>query len=175
MPSASEVPPPIPATQAMSEATRPSQAEPPVPLPAARATSIREADLSTLPALQNLLAPIGGAFDRASVSYATLTGAGEVAIVPIQSGGTAGNLAVAVIGMGGSGAQVFSLLTPDSATRGLRVTAEEGQLVATTSVPGSEDPLCCPSQLRRTYYVWDGAKLRVERQVTVPNASSTKN
>jgi hypothetical protein len=135
--------------------------------------SIRSVDLQTLPALNNLTTQTGAAFDPQRVTYGDLTGAGEVALVPLRSDGTAGMLAVAVVGIGKDGPQVLALLSPDKSTRSqLNVTLEGGLIVMTRGVLGDEDPLCCPSQTRRGYYAWDGARLQLQREVTTQNVSA---
>jgi hypothetical protein len=107
------------------------------------------------------------------VTYGDLGGAGQVALVPLQSGGTAGTVAVAVLGVGKDGPQAFALLTPDSASRTrLGVTLDSGLLVMTQGILGDEDPLCCPSQTKRSYFAWDGTRLQLQREVTTANVSA---
>jgi hypothetical protein len=150
---------------APSTLTLPAQAFPAVPIGAV--------DLETFPALINLATQTGTSFDPRLVTYGDLDGAGQVALVPLQSGGTAGTLAVAVLGVGKDGPQVLALLAPDTASRSrLGVTLDGGQLVMTQGVLGDEDPLCCPSQTRRTYYTWDGTRLQLQREVTTANPSA---
>jgi hypothetical protein len=143
---------------------------------ATRPTSIREVDVASLPAVRNLVMQTGLSVDPAIVSYGDVAGLGEVAIVPMQSGGSGGTLAIAVLAMGREGPQALALLTPDSASRGrMRVAIERGQIVASIGLLGPEDPLCCPSQTKRVYYYWNGANLLMDRQITSVNAPGAKD
>lgn len=164
-------PPPVTAPLADQPAvpstvlTRPAQQFPKVPIGAI--------DLPTFPALINLTSQTGTSFDPSLVTYGDLDGAGQIALVPLQSGGTASTLAVAVLGTGKDGPQVLALLAPDTASRSrLGVTLDNGQLVMNQGVLGDEDPLCCPSQTKRSYYTWDGARLHLQREVTTTNPSA---
>jgi hypothetical protein len=130
-------------------------------------------DFNTLPAVRNLVAQTGTAVDPRLATYGELTGAGEVALVPLQSGGTSGTSAIAIVGNGREGVQVLTLLTPDAATRNrLHAALENGELVVTTAVLGDEDPLCCPSTTQRSYYTWAAQQLRLQRAQTTANASA---
>jgi len=141
-----------------------------------QAASITDVDVTGLPAMRNLMTQTGLSVDPALVSYGNVAGLGEVAVVPMQSGGSGGTLAIAVLAMGREGPQVLALLTPDSAARSrMRVTVEGGQIVAAIAVLGPEDPLCCPSMTKRIYYYWNGASLLMDRQITSVNAPSAKN
>jgi len=143
---------------------------------ASQPTSIRDVDIAGLLAMRNLVTQTGLSIDPALVSYGEVAGLGDIAMVPMQSGGSGGTLAIAVLAMGGEGPQVLALLTPDSATRGrMRVSIEGGQIVASIGLLGPEDPLCCPSQTKRIYYYWNGARLLVDRQITSQNAPSAKD
>jgi hypothetical protein len=146
---------------------------PVVPPPPAPQASLRNVDFAALPAGRNLAQQTGAGFDPALVSYGGLTGAGEVALAPLQSGGSAGTIAIAVIGNGRIGPYVLTLLAPDGATRNrIRAGLEHGELVVTTAVLGDEDPLCCPSSTKRSYYTWDGEQLHLQREVTTTNVSA---
>jgi len=143
---------------------------------ASQPASIREVDVASLLAIRNLVTQTGLSIDPARVSYGDVAGLCEVAIVPMQSGGTGGTLAIAVLNMGSEGPQVLALLTPDFAERGrMRVAIEGGQIVASIGLLGPEDPLCCPSQTKRIYYYWNGAHLLMDRQITTINAPSAKD
>jgi hypothetical protein len=148
---------------------------PAVPMPAQAfpAVPIGAIDLETFPALTNLTNQTGTTFDSRLVTYGDLAGAGQVALVPLQSGGTAGTLAVAVLGVGKDGPQAFALLTPDTASRNrLGVTLDNGLIVMTQGILGEEDPLCCPSQTKRSYFAWDGSRLQMQRELTTTNVSA---
>lgn len=146
---------------------------PVVPPPPIINLTIRNVDFDAMPAVRNLIAQTGAVLDPRLVTYGDLTGAGEVALVPLQSGGTAGTSAIAVIGNGTGGPRVLTLLTPDAATRNrLRASLEDGNLVVTTAVLGDEDPLCCPSTTKRSFYTWDGSRLLLQREATTANLSA---
>jgi hypothetical protein len=162
---AEPVVPPPPVAMAPED----KQAVPALPPPA----SVRTLDLANMTALRNLAKQTGADLDPSRTSYGDLSGAGDVALVPLQSGGSAGTLGVAVIGGGRDGGQMLTLVMPDATSRArLRVELETGELVVTTAVLGPEDPLCCPSSTRRSYYTWDGAKLQLQRVVTAENVSA---
>jgi len=159
--------------RAAAEPTQPLATQPTM---ASQPAQIRDVDVANLLAMRNLVAQTGLSIDPALISYGDVARLGEVAIVPMQSGGTGGTLAVAVLAMGREGPQVLALLTPDSAARGrMRVAVEGGQIVASIGLLGPEDPLCCPSQTKRIYYYWNGASLLMDRQITSVNAPSAKN
>lgn len=112
--------------------------------------------------------------DPKTVVYADVTGdQRDEAIVPLSSGGTLGNVAYVVLTMRNNApVVVLSRTTDRSSAGGLRMTVEAGQLIETVGEFGPEDPLCCPSMLRRTTFRWDGSKLQVagEEHVVNPNA-----
>ena len=172
VPLVQPVVPPPPVTLPLAE-------RPAVPPPAPQSTlltqpavpmSVRSVDLKTLPALNNLTTQTGTSFDPQRVTYGQLSGAGEIALVSLQADGTAGTLAVAVVGIGKDGPQVLTLLTPDKTSRSrLNVTLDNGAVVMIQGVLGPEDPLCCPSQTKRSYYAWDGSRLQLQREVTSQN------
>ena len=51
---------------------------------------------------------------------------------------------------------------------------EDGKLVEYSGEYGPQDPNCCPSVLRKTYFRWDGRKLQVEKEEKVPNPAGQK-
>ena len=164
------VPPPPVTSPADVPAAQPSILTQPAVYPS---VPIGAVDLPTFPALINLTSQTGTSFDPRLVTYGDLAGAGQVALVPLQSGGTAGTLAVAVLGVVKDGPQVLALLSPDTASRSrLGVTLDNGILVTNRGILGDEDPLCCPSQTKRSYYTWDGARLQLQREVTTENVSA---
>jgi len=142
-------------------------------MPPAPRMSIRSVDLRTLPALDNLATQTGASFDPQRVTYGDLSGTSEVALVPLKADGTAGTLAVAVVGVGSDGPQVLALLSPDKSSRSqLSVTIDSGLIVMTRGVLGPEDSLCCPSQTKRGYYAWDGTRLQLQRESVTDNVSA---
>jgi hypothetical protein len=129
------------------------------------ASDISGVDFSQVPAVETLLEDSGGRLVPEEIVFADLTGDGvDEAVVPISSGGSGGDIAYSVFSERGGNLEELLQVKPEAG----RVTAavEDGVLVETQPVYAPEDPLCCPSQLRRTYYRWDGEELVVDREVT---------
>ena len=155
---------PARATLSPAEATSTAPRETPTP-----SREIRMLDLKNAAPVQKVIAESGGQFVPSGVLYADLTGDGqEDAVVPISSGGTLGDIAFVVLGAtGGSTRTLLSEYPKDG--RGLAVVVFGNKLVVTEAVPGLDDPECCPSQLRKTIYGWDGVTLAIESVSTEPN------
>jgi len=130
-------------------------------------TDIRQADLMTQPEIVDFLSTAGGAIDGTRIAYLDLTEDGEEeAVIPIGSGGESGDIAVFVYGyQDGQLAELLRVL-PEGST--MSVETGEGALTIVQPVYAEGDPLCCPSQLRRTTYEWDGTVLAVASDETVP-------
>lgn len=143
--------------------------------PATTATSslgIRQLDLSTVPDVQAMIASTGGQYTQADVIYADLTQDGvDDAVVPIDSGGTMGEVGFVVLAPSDSGTKTLLKEIPLGAAGGLSVSVVEGQLVMTQPLYGPEDPNCCPSAVRKTTYVWNGTSLAVQTIKTDVNPS----
>ena len=152
------------------DATPTSPAETPAATAAASpgpSSLIRRLDLPTLDAVQALLKTTGGIYVQGSVLYADLTGDdAEEAVVPVSSGGTLGDVAFLVLMLGDNVLETPLTVRPE-AGGSLSVSIEGGQLVVIEPMPGPDDPECCPSQLRRTVYAWDGDSLEIESVETV--------
>jgi hypothetical protein len=132
---------------------------------------IAEVDFSQVPAVDDLLEGSGGRLLPEEIIISDLTGDGaEEAVVPVSSGGTGGNIAYAVFGYRDGDLEEILRVKPEAGR--VMVSIEDGVLVETQPVYGPEDPLCCPSQLRHTYYRWDGEELVVDHEETetVPSA-----
>jgi hypothetical protein len=132
---------------------------------------IEGVDFSQVPAVEDLLAESGGRLLPKEIIFADLTGNGaDEAVVPISSGGTGGNVAYAVFGYRGGNLEELLVVRPEAGR--VTVAVEDGLLVDTQPVYAPEDPLCCPSQLRHTYYRWDGSEFVVDHEETetVPSA-----
>jgi hypothetical protein len=142
------------------------------PTATAEASSdISQVDFSQVPAVESLLADSGGRLLPEEIIFADLTGDGvDEAVVPISSGGTGGDIAYAVFSDRGGALEELLQVKPEAG----RVTAavEDGVLMDTQPIYAPEDPLCCPSQLRRTYYRWDGKELVVDREETESTPSA---
>lgn len=136
--------------------------------------AIRSLDFANDPTLQTTLRQIGsGSIDLQGIIYADLTGDGrDEAVVPITSGGTLGNVAYVVLTLKQDKAQqILTRRLERGSAGGLKMSIEDGKLQETTAVYGAEDPLCCPTTLKRTTFRWDGSQLQVEheeQQVATP-------
>ena len=129
-------------------------------------TDIRKEDLATQPGIRQLVAS-GGLVDTTRIVYADLTQDGiDDAVVPISSGGEGGDIAVFVYGY--QDGQLTELLRVTPQGNALAAQTADGALTVTEPVFAQGDPLCCPSQLHRTTYQWDGSKLAVAKEETVP-------
>lgn len=123
------------------------------------AREIRSIDLTQQTELADFLTASGGVVEPEAIIYADLTEDGiDDAIVPVSSGGEGGDIAVFVYGFTEDG---LTLLLQDGGR--IRVALEGGQLVVTKPDFAPGDPLCCPSQLRQTFYRWDGSSLVVDK------------
>jgi len=135
----------------------------------ADAGAIRTLDLEANADVQTLLTDTGGSYVQESVIYADITGDGiDDAIVPVASDGTLGNVAFVVLMLDGDDVETLLTEQPE-ATNGMALRVEDGNLVLSEAAPGPDDPSCCPSMLRETTYVWNGAALAIESEVTIPN------
>jgi hypothetical protein len=150
----------------------PTEAPPPPDAEAIRQVDFRR-DRDVLAILGRLN---GGSLDAAATLYADVTGdRREEAVLPITSGGTQGNLAYLVFTMReGVPALVLIRTAGTSSAGGIRLSVEDGELVETAAVYDDEDPLCCPSELRRTIFRWDGKQLQVQKEEKLPNPNAQK-
>jgi hypothetical protein len=131
--------------------------------------AIRTIDLKNTAPVQTVIAESGGQFVPSEVIYADLTDDGEEdAVVPISSGGTLGDIAFVVLGATGGNTRTLVSEYPKDG-RGLAVVVFGDKLVVTEAVPGPDDPECCPSQLRKTIYGWNGVALAIDSITTEPN------
>lgn len=141
------------------------------------AQAIHDVDVTQVPAIQTLLQQLGsGSVDARAVLYADLTNdKRDEAIVPVSSGGTLGNIAYVVLTMKSGKPQVILTRTMDRTTpSGLKMTVENGRLTETAALYANEDPLCCPSELRRTEFQWDGSQLQVAGEARIQQTPSAK-
>lgn len=132
-------------------------------LPGAGAASLREVDFAAPAVAAELINRAGGGEVNAErVVFEDLTGDGrEEAVVVVESGGTAGDLAVAVYRLTPAGAELamFERL-------GGHVEVRLGLVVTQEGVYADGDARCCPSQLRERAYGWrDGAFVLISEQV----------
>lgn len=133
---------------------------------------IRSVDLAQTEPVKQLISATGGQFVATSVIYADLTKDNiEDAVVPISSGGTMGNVAYVVLTPDGNGVKALPLEKGTTSSGGVAVSVEGGNLIDTRPVFGPNDPNCCPSQLKKTTYAWDGSKLAQVSSETIDNPS----
>jgi hypothetical protein len=131
---------------------------------------IRDVDLENVPDVKQALADANAQFQPERVIYADLTGTGQTdAVVPIASGGTLGDVEFLVLAPDDTGGATTLLDGKPTGQDGLAVAVVGGKLVMTEPVPGPDDPECCPSQLKKTTYAWDGAAFVVESTTTETN------
>ena len=129
---------------------------------------IRDADLSRQPDLTALLQRLGGELVTSDILYVDLTGdGGEEAILPISSGGTAGNLAFIVLSY--RDGKLAALLTEVPEAGSLRVEVDDHNLVEVLPVYSDGDTPGFPSQIKRIYYNWKSGALIAGREETVDN------
>ncbi len=146
-----------------------------IPAPAAvdaqAGQGIRNVDFAALPVLQTLAQQLAGRIDRTQIKYSDLTGDGnEDAVVPITSNGTYGTLAFVVFTERAGAPQAILTRLAGRERRGLIATFDRGQLAETSGVYGPFDANCCPGQIVKTYFRWDGQNLVFDRtdSITIP-------
>jgi hypothetical protein len=155
------------------EGTRTPAATSPATSTPAPGPNIREVDLSQQPAVEALRRRLGGEVTAEDILYADLTGDGqEEAIVPISSGGTAGNLAFIVLGY--RDGELVALLSETPEGSSVRVELEDDRLVEVLPVYGPGDTPGFPSRIKKVHYIWKNGALVVDREEVVenPNAPS---
>jgi hypothetical protein len=129
---------------------------------------IRTLDLTQVVDVQALLEDTEGVFAQENVIYDDVNGDGiDEAIVPIASGGTGADIGFIVLTPSDGGTR--TLLTHVPQGEGLAIEVQDGKIVTTEPAPGPDDPLCCPSFLRKTTFNWNGAALALESSETIPN------
>ncbi|HEX5139429.1 MAG TPA: hypothetical protein VFX19_00670 [Dehalococcoidia bacterium] len=134
--------------------------------------AIKAIDLTKDQSTQAFLASLGsGRVAKEAILYADLTGdKRDEAIVPVTSDGTLGNIGYIVLTMtSGTPSPILTRTMDRSTASGLKMSVDSGTLQETVGVYGKEDPLCCPSQLRKTTFRWDGKLLQVEKETVAAN------
>jgi hypothetical protein len=158
----------------ISDAIPPVQGAPTWPAPPTAAipqnAGIRDVDFAALPVLQALAGQLHGRIDGASVRYRDLTSDGEEeAIVSITSEGSYGNLASFVFTQTPEGVREVLTRLGGTERKGAVLTVENGLLLETLGIYGPNDANCCPGQLLKTYFRWDGARLVATHSQTLTN------
>ena len=140
------------------------------PMPALTPTpllDLKTLDLSAVPEVKALAQQLSGEVAPDEVIYADLTGDGrDDAVIPISSGGTQGDLGFIVLGYQNGSLKVLLSETPQSA---VVVKVLGNQLVESLPVYATSDLPGFPSQIKDTYYRWDGSRLIVDHEETVAN------
>jgi hypothetical protein len=146
------------------------------PSPPNDAQAIRQVDFTKNADVITTLRQLpGGSLLPKEIVYGDVTGdRREEAIVPVSSQGTLGNLAYLVFTMKGNSATLVLTRGLGGGSGGISMKLDEGKLVELTPELGPEDPLCCPSAMRKTTFRWDGAKLQVEREEKIEGAGQKK-
>jgi hypothetical protein len=143
----------------------------PTSTPTPQPVDIRGVDLSKESDVAALMQRIGGEVVPEDVIYADLTGDGqEEAVVPIFSGGTAGNLAFIVLGY--RDGKLAALLTEVPAEGSVQVSVVNQQLVESLPVYSAGDLPGFPSEIKNVYYAWNGSSFVVAKELTVANPSA---
>jgi hypothetical protein len=126
--------------------------------------SLRDVDFTQQPYLGDLVTRAsGGEVTRERVRLVDLTGDGvEEAVVPVESGGTMGDIGVAIyrLDAGTPSLALFRRLAGRVEVRGTEVVISEG-------VPAPTDPACCPSRVRETTLGWNGTTFAPTSERTV--------
>lgn len=113
------------------------------------------------PEVAEFLASAGGEVRQDAILFADLTGDGqEEAIVPVSSGGTAGDIAYFVYTMRDGALDLLLSVVPETGRVQVEV-GPGGRLTERQPVYGPQDPECCPSRVRTRIYAWDGQRLGV--------------
>lgn len=146
----------------------------PTETPSATATltpdlDVHGADLASRSEVQDFVGMFGGEVADDRTVFADLTGDGiDEAVLPISSGGTLGDIALFVFGRVDGQIEQLLLARPRSPRSGISAEITGGRLVTTEEVFAPDDPLCCPSEIRRVTYRWDGSALVVADETIRP-------
>jgi hypothetical protein len=118
--------------------------------------AIRAVDLTTL-----LASPLGFA-STAEATYADLTGDGkEELILPLATGGSAGDRGVMVFGYDSQGV-LRPLLVRMSDVGHLQAKVDGDVLVISEPKYAPGEPNCCPGTMTFTTYAWNGHEMAVK-------------
>lgn len=131
-------------------------------------TSLRDVDFSAPPFAGELIARAGGGeIDRDRVLFAQLIEGGpEEAVVIVDSGGTAGEIAAGVYRLEEGRPALVHFFSYNG-----RLGVNRELIVTREGVYAAGDPQCCPSQLHEVTYQWDGSRFAVTTDQVVPNPS----
>ena len=151
-------------TSATASATTPATSTPSPTVETVR--SLRDVDVEALEFVAPLISLAGGGEVHAErVHFEDLTGDGrEEAVVVVESGGTAGDIAVAVYKLR-EGIPELIFFQPLSGHVEVRV----GLVVIQEGVYAAGEPRCCPSRLRESAYGWRGGAFALVSEQVVEN------
>lgn len=133
--------------------------------------TVREADLSDIA----LIGPIidhfgGGEIEPARTTYADLTDDGvEEAVIFVESGGTQGDLGIAVLHVEDGAASVLGYVEGAGRVELVLPEAGGGTIVSREGIWAPGDAECCPSQLRERFYEWNGTAFVVSVEQVIDN------
>jgi hypothetical protein len=132
---------------------------------------IQDIDLTKVPEIVAFAEITGGSIAVKAAQFTDVTADGrDEALVSVASGGTFGDLGYFVVTLNDGWPEVIRQATADPSSRhGLNVQVENGLIVETSGIYGPEDPNCCPSSLKKTYYVWDGQDFQISASEIIPN------
>ena len=134
--------------------------------PAPRVGSVRELDFRSPALVRELLGLAGGGeIPPERVRYVDLTGDGaEEAVVVITSGGTQGDIGVAIyrVADGEARRAFFQKLAG-------RVEMRDATVVLSDGVYERGDAACCPSRIQETVVAWDGTAFSERSSRLLPN------
>jgi hypothetical protein len=162
---AAPTPTPPPATAS------PSPTPSPPADPAPTVSAVQEINFSD----PNLIGPVidefgGGEVLPERVIYTDMTGDGvDEAVVIVESGGTMGDLGVAIFEVRDGRAGVMQFIHAGGRIDVRFADVGLGILVALEPVYAAGDPQCCPSQLQETVYQWDGEQFAVITEQVIDN------
>lgn len=112
----------------------------------------------------------GGHIEHERITYTDMTGDGvDEAVVIVESGGTMGDLGVAIFGVEGGQVRMIQLIEGGGRIEVLFADVGFGVLRLLEAAPEPGDPLCCPSKLRETVYEWDGDEFAAVTEQLIDN------
>jgi hypothetical protein len=124
---------------------------------------IQDIDLTKVPEIVAYAQITGGRIAAKTAQFADLTGDGrDEALVAVTSEGSFGNLGYFVVTLNDGWPEIIREIVAEPSSRhGVNVQTEGGGIVETSGIYGPDDPNCCPTSLRMTYYFWDGQEFQI--------------
>lgn len=135
---------------------------------------IQEIDLTKIPEIVAFADVTSGRIATKTAQFADLTGDGrDEVLVSVASGGTFGNYGYFVVTLDDGWPEVIREVTAKPSSRhGLTVEILDGSILETSRVYEPDDPNCCPSLLKRTYYEWDGQGFQMKSTEVVSGSGT---